>query len=102
MVYHDDAVAERRWRILDFLELSPGHSLNEDVIRSLFRSAGYPTDVEAVRSDIRYLERHNCVVVKYYRLREARYLLVVELTAAGQQTWRCERIVPGVAERRPL
>lgn len=102
MIYHNEAVAERRWRVLDFLEMIPGHSLNEDVLRSLFRRSGFWTDVDTLRSDIRHLEQHHCVTLTRFNLREARYLLVVELTTEGQQTWRCERTVPGVADRKPL
>lgn len=102
VIYYSSAVAERRWRVLDFLELSPGHSLNEDVLRSLFRQAGFLIDVTELRSDLTHLDRHHCVRLHEYVLRPGRYLLVATLTAQGQQTWRCERPVPGVAERKPL
>lgn len=102
MNFQDRMAEERRWRVLDFLEMAPGHTLNEDMIRSLFRGGGFHTDVETLRADLDHLEKHGCVTMKRYRLRQARYLLVVDMTAEGQQTWDCERPVPGVVARKPL
>lgn len=102
MIFRDKLASERRWRVLDYLEMAPGHSLNDDMIRSLFRDGGFYTDVDTLRADLDHLERHSCVTLKCYRLRPTRYLLVAELTAEGQQTWNCERPVPGVVTKKPL
>ncbi|MXV43923.1 hypothetical protein GS501_02500 [Saccharibacter sp. 17.LH.SD] len=102
MSLHSRLTEERRWRVLDFLEMAPGHTLNEDVVRNLFREAGFHTDVETLRADIDHLEKYSCVTLTRYRLRQARYLLVIALTSEGQQTWQCERFVPGVIARKPL
>ncbi|MCX8666403.1 hypothetical protein J3T99_02020 [Acetobacteraceae bacterium B3987] len=102
MIFHDRLAGERRWRVLDCLEMAPGHSLNEDMIRSFFREGGFYMDVETLRADLDHLEKYGCVTLKRYRLRQARYLLVVELTAEGQQTWHCERPVPGVVTKKPF
>lgn len=102
MIFRDKLASERRWRVLDYLEMAPGHSLNDDMIRSLFRDGGFYTDVDTLRADLDHLERHGCVTLTRYRLRPTRYLLVAELTAEGQQTWNCERPVPGVVTKKPL
>ncbi len=102
MIFHDRLAGERRWRVLDCLEMAPGHSLNEDMIRSFFREGGFYMDVETLRADLDHLEKYGCVTLKRYRLRQARYLLVVELTVEGQQTWHCERPVPGVVTKKPF
>ncbi|MXV35825.1 MULTISPECIES: hypothetical protein [unclassified Saccharibacter] len=93
---------ERRWRVLDFLEMAPGHSLNDEILRTMFREAGFPIDVTSLDDDLGHLERHHCVMLTRYVLDRGRYLTVVKLTIEGQQTWQCERRVPGVVARRPL
>lgn len=93
---------ERRWRVLDFLEMAPGHSLNNDILRTMFREAGFPIDVVSLDDDLDHLERYDCVTITRYRLDHGRYLSVIKLTIEGQQTWQCERRIPGVVARRPL
>lgn len=100
--YHLKMTQERRWRVLDFIQMVPARSLNTGVLRSLFREAGFPVDATDLEDDVAHLEKQHCVTVKRYVVEPAQYLNVVTLTPLGHQVWLCERAVDGVAARRPL
>lgn len=95
-------IEDRRWFILDAIAQMADRSLNEDVIRLSLRASGRLTTVDDLRDDLVLLEREGCVMLSHYTLSPARQIIVARLTVEGLQCRDNERIVPGVATRRPL
>lgn len=87
----------RRIAILRFLFVTPGQTVNSDILKIVLNERGIVTSKEDLEDDLSFLSLHNLIEIKYFF--EEKELHVLALTEKGEDAALGRIIVEGV--RRP-